>query len=102
MKNHCLNINRQIYIYETTYFANFTPHTISHSIGYRKYAIKDGSIVLNLSMTDDEADAIGGMAPGVTDLNNRFNGLVVMVAAGEGSVSVVCRADGSTEKVAIK
>ena len=53
-------------------------------------------------MTDDEADAIGCMAPGVTDLNNRFNGLVVMVAAGEGSVSVVCRADGSTEKVAIK
>ena len=102
MKNHCLNINRQIYIYETTYFANFTPHTISRSIGYRKYAIKDGSIVLNSSMTDDEADAFGGMAPGVTDLSNRFNGLVVMVAASEGSVSVVCRADGSTEKVAIK
>ena len=65
------------------------------------YDSTDGSIVLNSSMTDDEADAIGGMAPGVTDLNNRFNGLVVMVAAGEGTVSVDCRTIGSRQ-VAVK
>ena len=65
------------------------------------YDSSDGSIVLNSSMTDDEADAFGGMAPGVTDLSNRFNGLVVMVAAGEGTVSVNCRTIGS-RRVAVK
>lgn len=61
----------------------------------------DGSIVLNSTMSDDGADAIGGMAPGKTDLQNRFNGLVVMVAAGEGSVSIDCRTIGSRQ-VAVK
>lgn len=65
------------------------------------YDSSDGSIVLNSSMTDDEADAIGGMAPGVTDLSNRFNGMVVMVTAGEGSVSVNCLTIGSRQ-VAVK
>ena len=65
------------------------------------YDSSDGSIVLNSSMTDDEAEAIGGMAPGVTDLSNRFNGLVVMAPAGEGSVSVDCRTFGSRQ-VAVK
>ncbi|MGN1246467.1 MAG: leucine-rich repeat protein [Muribaculaceae bacterium] len=65
------------------------------------YDSSDGSIVLNSSMTDDEADAIGGMAPGVTDLSNRFNGMVVMVAAGEGTVSVNCLTIGSRQ-VAVK
>ena len=65
------------------------------------YDSTDGSIVLNSSMTDDEADAIGGMAPGVTDLSNRFNGMVVMVAAGAGTVSVNCLTIGS-RRVAVK
>ncbi|MGN0206941.1 MAG: leucine-rich repeat protein [Muribaculaceae bacterium] len=61
----------------------------------------DGSIVLNSTMSDDDADAIGGMAPGKTDLQNRFNGLVVMVAAGDGTVSIDCRTIGS-RRVAVK
>ena len=65
------------------------------------YDSTDGSIVLNSSMTDDEAEAIGGMAPGVTDLSNRFNGLVVMVAAGKGIIGVDCRTIGSRQ-IAVK
>lgn len=72
--------------------------TVAEDDGYDS---NDGSIVLNSTMIDDEAEAIGGMAPGVTDLSNRFNGLVVMVAAGEGTMSVDCRTIGSRQ-VAVK
>ena len=72
--------------------------TIGEEDGYDD---SDGSIVLNSTMSEDGADAIGGMAPGKTDLQNRFNGLVVMVAAGEGSVSIDCRTIGSRQ-VAVK
>lgn len=65
------------------------------------YDSADGSIVLNNTMTEEEADAIGGMAPGVTDLNNRYNGLVVMVPAGKGTVAVNCLTAG-TRQLAVK
>lgn len=59
------------------------------------YDASDGSIVLNSSMDPAHMDAIGGMTPGESDLANRFNGLVVQVPAGEGTVSVDCQTIGS-------
>lgn len=52
------------------------------------YDSTDGSIVLYSTMTDEQAEAIGGMAPGKTDLSNRFNGIVAMVPAGSGKITV--------------
>lgn len=65
------------------------------------YDSTDGSIVLNNIMGDDEAEAIGGMAPGVTDLGNRYNGLVMLVPAGTGKVAVSCLTVG-TRQLAVK
>lgn len=59
------------------------------------YDSSDGSIVLNSTMTEEEADAIGGMAPGKTDIANRFNGLVIKVEAGRGLLTVDCQTIGS-------
>lgn len=61
------------------------------------YDDSDGSIVLNSAMTDDAANAIGNMAPGITDLSNRFNGLVAMVPLGTGKVVVDCRTVGARQ-----
>lgn len=66
--------------------------TVGEEDGYDE---TDGSIVLNSTMSDEHAEAIGGMAPGLTDLSNRFNGLVVMVPAGYGTVTIDCRTIGS-------
>lgn len=95
----------------TTSFADVTEETdlsdtvigdVYVTIGENdEYDSTDGSIVLNNTMTEEEADAIGGMAPGVTDLNNRYNGLVVMVPAGKGTVAVNCLTAG-TRQLAVK
>lgn len=65
------------------------------------YDATDGSIVLSSTMTDDDAEAIGGLAPGKSDLANRFNGLVTMVHAGKGSVTINCLTIG-TKHVGVK
>lgn len=49
----------------------------------------DGSIVLNTTVTEEQAEAIGGMEPGKSDIANRFNGLVVMLN-GKGCLNVNC------------
>ncbi len=59
------------------------------------YDSTDGSIVLNSTMDTDDAEAIGGLAPGKSDLANRFNGLVVGIPAGQGTVTVDCMTIGS-------
>ncbi|MCH5216535.1 MAG: leucine-rich repeat protein [Muribaculaceae bacterium] len=61
----------------------------------------DGSIVLNSSMDEEYVDAIGGMAPGKSDLVNRFNGLVIQVPAGTGTVTINCLTIG-TKHVSVK
>lgn len=58
------------------------------------YDAADGCIVLNSIMEEVYAECIGGLAPGASDIANRFNGLVVNVAAGKGTVSVDCRTIG--------
>ncbi|MDE5595352.1 MAG: leucine-rich repeat domain-containing protein, partial [Muribaculaceae bacterium] len=65
------------------------------------YDATDGSIVLSSTMTDDDAEAIGGLAPGKSDLANRFNGLVVMVHEGKGTVTINCLTIG-TKHVGVK
>lgn len=72
--------------------------TIGEEDGYDE---TDGSIVLNSTMDEEYADAVGGMAPGESDLANRFNGLVVQVPAGHGSVTVNCLTVGG-RRVSVK
>lgn len=55
----------------------------------------DGSIVLNSTMDSEYAEAIGGMAPGKSDLANRFNGIVIQVPGGTGSVVIDCHTVGN-------
>lgn len=54
------------------------------------YDAAEGCIVLHSVMTEEEAEAIGGLAPGKTDIANRFNGLIVKLAAGQGKIAVDC------------
>lgn len=54
------------------------------------YDDSDGAISLVDTMADEYVDAIGSMAPGQSDLANRFNGLVVMVPAGNGKIVINC------------
>ncbi|MDE7442928.1 MAG: hypothetical protein K2M65_02065 [Muribaculaceae bacterium] len=61
------------------------------------YDPTDGSIVLNSTMDGEYVNAVGNMAPGESDLAFRFNGLVVQVPAGKGSVSVNCQTLGSKQ-----
>ena len=56
------------------------------------YDSTDGSIVLNSTMTAAEVAGIGSLAPGKSDIANRFNGLIVKVNAGEGTLVI----DGKT------
>lgn len=56
------------------------------------YDSTDGSIVLNSSMTAAEVAGIGSLAPGKSDIANRFNGLIVKVNAGDGTMVI----DGKT------
>ena len=65
------------------------------------YDVADGSIVLNSSMDEEYVEAIGGMAPGESDLANRFNGLVLQVPGGTGKITVNCLTIGS-KQVAVK
>lgn len=58
------------------------------------YDAADGSISLFDTMADEYVNAIGGMAPGQSDLANRFNGLVVQVPAGTGKITINCRTLG--------
>lgn len=57
----------------------------------------DGSIILFSAHTTDETAAIGGMAPGKSDLANRFNGLVTMVSSGYGVINIDCLTIGSRQ-----
>lgn len=65
------------------------------------YDETDGAIVLKSTVSDAEADAVGGMAPGKSDIANRFNGLVVKVPAGTGDVIVNCLTVGA-RRIAVK
>lgn len=56
------------------------------------YDSTDGSIVLNSTMTAAEVAGIGSLAPGKSDIANRFNGLIVKVNAGNGTLVI----DGKT------
>lgn len=56
------------------------------------YDSTDGSIVLNSTMTAAEVAGIGSLAPGKSDIANRFNGLIVKVNAGDGTMVI----DGKT------
>lgn len=91
----------------TTSFSNVTANTdlsdtvigdVYVTVGENDgYDTTDGSIVLNNTMSDDEAEAIGGMAPGKTDLSNRYNGLVTMVPAGTGKITINCLTAGNRQ-----
>ncbi len=59
------------------------------------YDAEDGSIVLASVMEDEFAEILGDLAPGQSDLANRFNGLVVKVNAGEGTVKIDCQTIGA-------
>lgn len=72
--------------------------TIGENDGYDE---SDGSIVLNSSMDEEYVEAIGGMAPGESDLANRFNGLVVQVPKGSGKILINCLTIGS-KRVSVK
>ena len=72
--------------------------TLGEEDGYDE---TDGAIVLNSSMDEEYVEAIGGMAPGESDLANRFNGLVVQVPAGSGTVTINCMTIG-TKRVSVK
>lgn len=61
----------------------------------------DGCIVLNSTMEEEYAGNIGGCIPGQSDLANRFNGLVIMVSAGDGTVAVDCKTVGCN-RLAVK
>ena len=58
------------------------------------YDSTDGSIVLNSTMTAAEVAGIGSLAPGKSDIANRFNGLIVKVNAGDGTVVIDCKTVG--------
>ncbi len=60
-----------------------------------RYDSSDGSIVLNEAMADEYVDAVGNMVPGQSDLANRFNGLVVQVSAGYGTIVIDCQTVGN-------
>ena len=57
------------------------------------YDSTDGSTVLNSTMTTAEVAGIGSLAPGKSDIANRFNGLIVKVNAGDGTMVI----DGKTK-----
>lgn len=58
------------------------------------YDSTDGSIVLNSTMTAAEVAEIGSLAPGKSDIANRFNGLIVKVNAGDGTMVIDCKTVG--------
>lgn len=62
---------------------------------------EDGALILGSTMTGEEAAALDGLEPGKSDIANRFNGIVVMVGPGYGSVVVNCLTMGA-RKVAVK
>lgn len=58
------------------------------------YDSTDGAIVIGSTMEDEYAENVGGLVPGESDIANRFNGLVVSVAAGQGTLSIDCQTIG--------
>lgn len=58
------------------------------------YDSTDGSIVLNSTMTTAEVAGIGSLAPGKSDIANRFNGLIVKVNTGDGTMVIDCKTVG--------
>lgn len=58
------------------------------------YDSTDGSIVLNSTMTAAEVAGIGSLAPGKSDIANRFNGLIVKVNVGDGTMVIDCKTVG--------
>lgn len=65
------------------------------------YDADGGSLLLLSTTTEAEAEAIGGMEPRRTDLANRFNGLVVKVDRGTGTLGVECCTTG-TKRLNVK
>ena len=72
--------------------------TVGEDDGYDE---TEGAIVINSAMDEEYVDAVSGMAPGESDIANRFNGLVVQVPAGRGTVTINCITIGS-KRVAVK
>ena len=66
-----------------------------------EFDLTEGCVMLNSSMTESEMEAISGMAPGKSDIANRFNGIVIMVDGGEGVVTVECQTIGS-KRISVK
>lgn len=58
------------------------------------YDSTDGSIVLNSTMTAADVAGIGSLAPGKSDIANRFNVLIVKVNAGDGTMVIDCKTVG--------
>lgn len=58
------------------------------------YDSTDGSIVLNSTMTAAEVAGIGSLAPGKSDIANRFNGLIIKVNVGDGTMVIDCKTVG--------
>ena len=59
------------------------------------YDSRDGSIVVNSTMTMSQMMSVAGLNPGKSDLCNRFSGLVMELGTGEGTLTVDCRTVGS-------
>lgn len=58
------------------------------------YDAADGCMVLYSVIDEEYAKNIGGLAPGESDLANRFNGFVLKVAAGKGTIKINCQTIG--------
>jgi len=58
------------------------------------YDAADGCMVLNSVIDEEYAKNIGELAPGESDIANRFNGLVLKVAAGKGTIKINCQTIG--------
>lgn len=57
----------------------------------------DGSIVLHSTLSTEEANSIAGMVPGLSDVANRFDGMIVLLPAGTGNLQVNCRTCGDRQ-----
>ena len=60
-----------------------------------EYDEEDGALVLNSTMDEDDLEVVSTLAPGESDIANRFNGIVVKLAAGKGSLKINCQTLGN-------
>jgi len=58
------------------------------------YDAADGCMVLNSVIDEEYAKNIGELAPGESDIANRFNGFVLKVAIGRGTIKINCQTIG--------